>query len=373
MALPVRQQIVYWSVAALVLLLILWGLGPTLLPFIVAAALAYLLDPLVDRIEAQGISRLWAVVAITLASAGTLVLALLFLVPMLIGQAADLLVALPDMWNGLSAFLVERLPSDLTPDSPLATALTGAGEFLREQGGTIAKGIAGSIGGLVSMVAFVVIVPIASFYLLLDWDGIVARVDQLLPRDHAPTIRILGREIDEALSGFVRGEAIVVSILICYYSVTLMLVGLPFGMVVGFITGAVSFIPYVGAIIGGTLAIGLALFNFWGEPALIGAVVAIFVIGQILEGNFLVPRLVGSFVGLHPIWLLMALSVFGALFGFAGMLVAVPVAAAMGVLVRFAVKRYEESLLYQGHHNRGVKVPAVLSAHEVAADRAAED
>ncbi|MFB2531857.1 AI-2E family transporter [Paracoccus sp. p4-l81] len=373
MALPVRQQVIYWSVAAIVFLLVMWGLGNTLLPFIMAAAVAYLLDPIADWLERKGLSRTWAVALITLAAALALIMALLVLVPLLVSQATQLVASAPDMFARLQEFLAERFPQALDENSPVRGAIGQIGEGIQARGGELLQGVMASVGGVLNALVFMVIVPVAAFYLLLDWDGIVTRVDRLLPRDHAPTIRILGREVDEALSGFIRGEAIVISVLAVYYSITLMAVGLPFGLVVGVITGAVSFIPYVGAIIGGTLAIGLALFNFWGDPIWIGAVIGIFVIGQILEGNILVPRLVGSYVGLHPVWLLMSLSVFGALFGFAGMLVAVPIAAALGVLVRFFVKRYEESVLYQGRHANGVKAPAVVSAHEVAADRAEDD
>ena len=187
-----------------------------------------------------------------------------------------------------------------------------------------------------------------SVYLLLDWDNMVAKIDGLLPRDHAPTIRKLARDIDETLAAFIRGMGTVCLVLGTYYAIALMLVGLQFGLVVGFIAGIVTFIPYLGALIGGVLAIGLALFQFWGEWLHIGLVAGIFVLGQMIEGNFLTPKLVGDSVGLHPVWLILALSVFGALFGFVGKLVAVPMAAALGVIARFAVDKYKSSLLYKG-------------------------
>ena len=185
-------------------------------------------------------------------------------------------------------------------------------------------------------------------YLLLDWDRMVARVDELLPRDHAPTIRKIAGDIDSVLASFIRGQGTVCVIMGIYYAVGLMIVGLNFGLVVGFVAGLITFIPYVGALVGGVLALGLALFQFWGEWWLIAAVAAIFFSGQFFEGNILTPNLVGSSVGLHPVWLLFALSAFGLLFGFVGMLVAVPVAAAIGVLARFLVSEYRKSLLYRG-------------------------
>jgi predicted PurR-regulated permease PerM len=193
-----------------------------------------------------------------------------------------------------------------------------------------------------------VIVPVVAVYLLLDWDRMVAQIDSLLPRDHAPVIRRLARDIDKTLASFIRGMGTVCLILGAYYAIALMLVGLQFGLVVGFIAGLVTFIPYLGAVLGGVLAIGLALFQFWGDWVSIGLVAAIFVLGQMLEGNFLTPKLVGNSVGLHPVWLILALSVFGSLFGFVGMLAAVPIAAALGVVARFATEQYRESVLYKG-------------------------
>jgi predicted PurR-regulated permease PerM len=150
------------------------------------------------------------------------------------------------------------------------------------------------------------------------------------------------------LAGFVRGQVSVCLALGTFYAAALMLAGLQFGLVVGAIAGAITFIPYVGSIIGGTLAVGLALFQFWGDWVQIGIIAAIFAAGQFIEGNILTPKLVGKSVGLHPVWLLLALSAFGSVFGFVGMLIAVPVAAAIGVLTRFGVEQYQASLLYQG-------------------------
>jgi len=192
------------------------------------------------------------------------------------------------------------------------------------------------------------VAPVVAIYLLYDWDRMVARIDDLLPREHAPVIRYLAGEIDRTMSGFIRGMGTVCLILGTYYAVALRLAGLQFGLVVGFAAGLLTFIPYVGALVGGVLAIGLALFQFWGDWLSIGLVALIFVLGQTIEGNILTPKLVGSSIGLHPVWLIFSLSVFGALFGFVGMLVAVPVAAAIGVIARFAIMQYKDSQLYRG-------------------------
>ncbi|HSF64792.1 MAG TPA: AI-2E family transporter, partial [Paracoccaceae bacterium] len=222
------------------------------------------------------------------------------------------------------------------------------GETIRSKGGQLANTLIGSALGVINAVVFIVVVPVVSFYLLLDWDRMVARLDALLPRDHAPVVRQLAREINNVLANFVRGQLSVCLVLGTFYSVALILAGLQFGLIVGVIAGAITFIPYVGALVGGALAIGLALFQFWGDWVSIGIVAGIFAAGQFLEGNVITPKLVGESVGLHPVWLLFALSAFGSLFGFVGMLVAVPVAAALGVLARFGLGRYTDSLLYRG-------------------------
>jgi len=193
-----------------------------------------------------------------------------------------------------------------------------------------------------------VIVPVVAVYLLLDWDKMIARINDFLPRDHAPTLRALAKDIDTTLSSFVRGMGSVCLILGTYYAAALMLVGLDFGLIVGAIAGLITFIPYVGSLVGGALAIGLGLFQFWGDWSSLAIVAGIFFAGQMIEGNYLTPKLVGSSVGLHPVWLLLALSVFGALFGFIGMLIAVPLAATLGVLARFVTAQYLDSRLYRG-------------------------
>jgi predicted PurR-regulated permease PerM len=210
---------------------------------------------------------------------------------------------------------------------------------------------------LVNALVLILVVPVVTFYLLMDWDRMVARIDELLPRDHAPVIRRLASEIDATLAGFLRGQGTVCLILGTFYAAGLMLAGLQFGLVVGLVAGLISFIPYVGTVVGGATAIGLALFQFWGDWHLVGIVAAIFAAGQVMEGNFLTPKLVGGSVGLHPVWLIFALSAFGALFGFVGLLVAVPVAAMLGVLTRFGIAQYRQSLLYRGIEGRRVSTP----------------
>ena len=348
MALPVRDQLRYWGVAAAVFILLLWLLGDVLLPFVIGGAIAYFLDPLADRLENLGLSRAAATGIITVIGILTFALMILMVVPALITQLIDLVDVLPSLFQELRGVIERQFPSLLDRESNTHQFLLSIGETLKGKTGDVLQTVLASVGSAVNVVILLVIVPVVAVYLLLDWDRMIARINDLLPRDHAPIIRKLAGEIDAVLASFVRGMGTVCLILGTYYAIALMIVGLQFGLIVGFIAGLVTFIPYLGALIGGTLAIGLALFQFWGDWASIGLVAGIFAIGQVVEGNLLTPKLVGDSVGLHPVWLLLALSVFGALFGFVGMLIAVPVAAALGVLARFATSQYLTSRLYTG-------------------------
>lgn len=348
MSLPVRDQLKYWGIAAAVFFVVLYALGNQLLPFFLGAAIAYFLDPVADWLESHGCSRSLATGLITIAAIFAFVIITLLIVPTLIKQSIQLFNTAPNLARELGTFLTERFPSLLDEQSTLRQSLDSLGETVSEQGAILLNTALTSAATLLNVVILFVIVPVVSVYLLLDWDRMIARIDELLPLDHAPVVRRLASEIDNTLSSFIRGMGTVCFILGTYYAIALMLVGLQFGLVVGFIAGLLTFIPYVGALVGGGLAIGLAMFQFWGDWVSIGAVAGVFVVGQVAEGNVLTPKLVGSSVGLHPVWLILALSVFGALFGFVGMLVAVPMAAALGVFVRFAMEQYRNGPLYRG-------------------------
>ncbi len=348
MALPIQQQARIWAIIAVVTFVLLWLLGDVILPFLVGGALAYLLDPVADRLERLGLSRAMSVAVIALGVVLIFAAAVLLLIPTLIRQTSQLVQTAPELFSGLRDWLAARFPDVMDESSTIRGQLDAIGAAVQARGGEILNGLLTSAMGVINLLVLFVVVPVVAVYLLVDWDRMVARIDELLPREHAPTIRQLAREVDRTLASFVRGQGLVCLILGTYYAVALALVGLNFGLVVGAIAGLVTFIPYVGALVGGVLAIGLALFQFWGEWVWIGAVAGIFVAGQMIEGNILTPRLVGSSVGLHPVWLLFALAVFGALFGFVGMLVAVPIAAMLGVFARFGISRYQKSALYQG-------------------------
>lgn len=360
MSVPVRKQVMWWGIAALVLFVTMWLLGQAILPFLMGAGIAYMLDPIADRLERMGLSRAMAVVVITAGAVLMLAAVILLIVPILLRQATALIETAPEMFDQARIFVTSRFPEMVPEGGTVGSALKDLRESMGEQLGKLASTLLGSVRGVLGVVALFVIVPVVTFYLLLDWDRMVAKIDGLLPREHAATIRRLATEVDGALSGFVRGQGLVILILGTWYSLALAFVGLPFGFFIGIMAAVLSFIPYVGVLIGGATAIGVALFSFWGDPVWIGAVVVIFAIGQVVEGNYLQPKIVGGHVGLHPVWLLLALSVFGALFGFVGLVLAVPLAAAVGVLARFMTERYLESPLYTGKSPPPEPAPPLL-------------
>lgn len=348
MGLPVEKQAVYWGMAAVVLCVLLWFLGNVLLPFILGGAIAYCLDPIADKLEKLGCSRVISVTIISLVATLLVILMFLLVIPTLVRQTTALIEAAPAFPEQLRLFLSERFPAALDQDSTVYQQLLKMSEAIQSKGGELVNGVVTSALSLLNVLVLVVLVPVITFYLLLDWDRMVAKIDDLLPRDHADKIREIAREIDNTLAAFIRGQGTVCLVMGIYYAVGLMAVGLNFGLVIGLFAGLITFIPYVGALLGGALAVGLAVFQFWGAWGSLIAVAAVFGIGQFLEGNVITPRLVGQSVGLHPVWLIFALSVFGGLFGFVGMLVAVPVAAMIGVLIRFGILQYKDSLLYRG-------------------------
>lgn len=348
MALPVRDQAKYWGIAIAVFLLALWALGDVILPFVLGGAIAYLLDPVADRLEKLGLTRVLSVAVITVIGLFLFLILVLLVFPTLIQQSIALAEAAPALIDSLQATLAERFPQLLDADSTIRLQLDALGTKIQSQGGTVINGLLSSAMGLINIIVLLVVVPVVAFYLLLDWDNMVAKIDDMLPRDHAPIVRQLASQVDTTLASFIRGQGTVCLALGSYYAIALMIAGLNFGLVVGVVAGLISFIPYIGALVGGALAIGLALFQFWGDWVSIGIIAGIFVVGQFLEGNILTPKLVGQSVGLHPVWLIFALSVFGSLFGFVGMLVAVPMAAMIGVFARYGISQYRESLLYRG-------------------------
>ncbi|HEV2727991.1 MAG TPA: AI-2E family transporter, partial [Solirubrobacterales bacterium] len=233
----------------------------------------------------------------------------------------------------------------------LANMQASAGDLLKQGTAWMVGFLRGLWSGgqaLISVFALLVVTPVVAFYLLVDWDRMIATVDGWVPLRNRETVRALARDIDRAIAGFIRGQAMVCLILGTIYAVGLSLIGLNFGALIGMGAGLLSFIPYVGSLTGLIVSMGVAIVQFWPDWTWILATLGIFVLGQFIEGNILSPKLVGASVGLHPVWLMFALLAFGSLFGFVGLLLAVPLAAAAGVLARFALRQYLSSHLYHG-------------------------
>jgi predicted PurR-regulated permease PerM len=351
-AMTMGEQIRWWGAGIAAFLLLLWFLGDAVLPFVLASGLVYLTDPLADRLERAGLSRLLATVVITAVALGLTVLALILIIPALVHQVQNAIADAPGYIESLRGFLTRHLPSYFEDDAALRATLEKLRARADEWSVSVLQGLWSSGLAVIDFIALIVVTPVVAFYLLYDWDRLIAAIDENLPRQHRDTIRRLMRELDRALAGFLRGQLSVCAILGAFYAVALSLIGLKFGLLIGAFAGLISFIPFVGSILGGVLSVGIATAQFWDQPHLIAAVAVVFVAGQAVEGNFLTPKLVGDQVGLHPVWLMFALSAFGSLFGFVGLLIAVPAAAAIGVFGRFLIEQYRGSRLYRGSGER---------------------
>jgi predicted PurR-regulated permease PerM len=349
-----KRQIIFWIGAVVAFGLFLYVFASILLPFVVGMTLAYFLDPVADRLEKLGLSRMIATLVILVSFIVIFVLALMIFVPILVSQLADFGTRLPSYVARLQELVAsqnaEWVKNLLGVDS--LALKNSIGSILSQGAGfmtTLIQSIWSSGKTLIDIAGLFVVTPVVAFYTLYDWDKMVAKVDSWIPRDHVPTVRAIFTDINSAIAGFVRGQGTLCLILGLLYAAGLTLVGLNFALLIGLFAGLISFIPYVGSLVGLVIALGVAIVQFWPDWIMVGAVLLVFAIGQFIEGNILQPKLVGESIGLHPVWLMFALFAFGALFGFVGLMVAVPAAAAVGVLVRFAISRYLASPLYRGH------------------------
>ncbi|RWC71718.1 AI-2E family transporter [Mesorhizobium sp. M00.F.Ca.ET.151.01.1.1] len=347
------RQIFFWLAGAAILALFLYVFSGVLLPFVAGMVLAYFLDPVADRLQRLGLSRFMATVVILITFLIVLVLAFVILIPVLATQMTDFAGKLPEYLTRLQSLITSFDPKWLEQRFGVnANGLRdGLNSLLTSGFGlitTVFTSLWSSGMALVSVVSLFVVTPVVAFYMLLDWDRMVAVIDSWVPRDNVATVRAIARDINTATAGFVRGQGTLCLVLGAMYATGLTLTGLNFAILIGLFAGLISFIPYVGSLTGLVLAVGVAFVQFWPDWTMIVAVAVVFFIGQFIEGNILQPRLVGKSVGLHPVWLMFALFAFGALFGFVGLLIAVPASAAVAVLVRFAIARYLESPLYKG-------------------------
>ncbi len=359
-----RTQVLVWVGFFAVTILMVWLFRPILLPFVIGLILAYLLNPLVNWLQRLKISRPWGSAIILLAVITLITTIFIIVVPPLAEQAIDLVARLPGYVTDLQQLaqqvvpaLAEWLGPERTQQLQASLAdLAGRGvEFV----GSLTALLATSGLNVINTIALLIITPVVAFYLLIDWEPMLRRIDDLLPRDYADEIRGVLRDIDRSMAGVLRGQGSVVLVLSIYYSTALTSAGLSYGLAIGLIGGALSFIPYVGFAVGFVLSMTVAVVQFWPDQWLfILIILGVYLVGQFLEANVLYPKLVGQSIDINPVWLMFALFAFGFLFGFLGLLLAVPLTAIAGVLTRYGVKKYQASTLYLGSSPHVVETAA---------------
>lgn len=371
----VQRQATIWLIVVLAVALTLYVLSSVLLPFVAGITLAYLLDPAADKLQSLGLRRLAATIVILTLFLLAFVLALFLLAPLVANQISTFIAKFPENVALVQSIVAEHggpLLARFGGPGTMAEIQKSLGNMAGQGAGLVSKFVESLWSGgqaIVSIVALLVVTPVVAFYLLVDWDRMIARIDSWLPIDHRETVRMIVLDIDKAIAGFLRGQALVCVVLGTFYAIALSIMGLSFGALIGFVSGLLSFIPYVGSLIGLLLSVGVAIIQFWPDWTMPLIALAIFSIGQFVEGNILSPKLVGASVGLHPVWLMFALLAFGTMFGFVGLLMAVPLAAVIGVLTRFMLVRYLESHLYAGrsHPEAVILEPEPVVVEQVSA------
>jgi predicted PurR-regulated permease PerM len=348
-----QRQLWFWLAAFIVVVAVIALLSEILLPFVAAVVGAYFLNPLADRLQSLGLKRPWAAILIVGVAAVLVALALVTLVPVLAEQIRQLVAALPAETERVKAVIERHGRELLGPSFPsfktaIDKALAEQSQNWTATAGAIMASVWSRGMALVNFVSLLLITPVIVFYLLVDWHPMLARIDRALPRDHAPTIRRLAGEINDAVAAFIRGQGAICLMLGLYYGAGLSWAGIQYGLLVGLTTGLLAFIPVVGWMLGAVTAAVLAIVQYWPDLTPLLKATLVLASGIAIDAAVLSPRFVGQKIGLHPVWLIFALFVFSYLFGLVGTLVAVPLAAAIGVLVRFAVQVYLDSAVYKG-------------------------
>lgn len=354
-----NKRYLFWLINALVFFTFIYLIRSILLPFILGAAIAYFLDPAADRLERAKFSRISAsgliIASFFIVFGGLLVL----ITPILAHQLSALIADIP---NYLAIFEARYEPQfyhyignlpDSASDSLKEAASNMSGGAVKYVGSFV-TGVFMSGMAVANVFSLILITPVVAFYLLRDWDVMVAKLHLLLPRPHAKTIREQMHLIDQTLAGFLRGQINVCLIMGVFFAVGLSLAGLKFGILIGLLTGFLMVLPYVGFLFGAGAAVLVAFFQFGSLEAMV-PVIAVLTAGQLLESNIITPKLVGEKVGLHPVWIIFGLLAGAALFGFVGVLIAVPTTAIIGVLLRFAISKYLQSSYYLGRKKTAEK------------------
>ena len=346
-----QSQTWFFLIITLLLGLLIYLLQPILAPFVIGMGIAYMADPFADRLEVRGYSRTTSVIIVFLIITILIIVGLLLLLPLFFRQLQSLVALIPDIQNWINnvmlPYLQTRMDVDLQSLELDLLARTLSSEW--QQAGGIASQVmsyvTASTMGLLGFFGSAFLVPVVGFYLLRDFDVLTANIREVLPRNVEPKVTLWVSECDEVLSAFVRGQLLVMFALGLIYGIGLSLVGLKYAMLIGLIAGLASIVPYLGFAVGFVAAILVALFQFDSYMALL-AVTAVFIVGQALESTILTPLLIGDRIGLHPVAVIFAVLAGGQLFGFIGMLLALPIAAVIMVLLRHLHEGYRNSTLY---------------------------
>ncbi len=360
----VEKQLLFWLAALVVVLLTVAALKDILLPFVAAIVIAYFLNPLADLLERLGLPRALAATVIVGIAGVIITLAVIFLGPLMLEQIRQFAASLPTELAKLRTNAEDFAHSWLGPNFPnLKSALSKGVDGLSQNWGSTVAAVVTSLlsGGLavVNFVALFLITPVVVFYLIVDWHAMLSRIDDALPRDHADVIRKLAVDINGAVAAFIRGQGAICIVLGLFYALGLSWAGINYGLLVGLTTGLLAFVPVIGWLVGLITAVALALVQHGPSVAVLVKVVAVLSAGIAIDTAFLSPRLVGQKIGLHPVWLIFALFVFSYLFGLVGTLIAVPLAAAASVLIRFAINLYLDSPFYRGTRIASASAPAM--------------
>jgi predicted PurR-regulated permease PerM len=359
-----ERQVLFWGVAAAAVLYLLHLLGSAITPFAAGIALGYLLDPVVLKLQRLGLNRLGASLVILVAFALGVVIVLILVVPILANQFVVFSERLPSYAMRLQALAVEEGNAliakyrgpwldalGLKEQLSSAQIQKSAGDFVAQGAQWLLHGLRSLVSGgaaVFNFLSLLIITPVVAFYILVDWKRMISEIDRWLPLDHRDSLREIAREMNDAFAGYIRGQSLVCIFLGVWYGLGLTLIGLDFGFLIGVSAGLLSFVPYVGSLTALVLSLGVALVQGWPSLTLFFLALGVVGVGQFLEGNVLSPKLVGESIGLHPVWLMFALLAFGELFGFLGLLIAVPTAAAIGVVSRHLIALYLKSPLYRG-------------------------
>jgi predicted PurR-regulated permease PerM len=355
--------VLFFSIALMVLLL----LSEILLPFVVGFVFAYLFHPIVNRMARVGVGRGAAAFVIVAILILLIAVVLSLIVPPLLDQLGQLIKELPTYMQQARAYIEEHFIRYLEQHFPMLkkTATEPGGDVQQQIAQNAAPWLISQLrslllGGfaLFNSIALLFLTPVVTFFLLRDWDKMIRGIEALIPRQDSPAIQKLAKEINWTIAGYLRGTLIVLLIVSGFYMVTLGVIGLNYGLLIGLVAGLISFIPYLGSTSGFLVSGGVALYQYWPDYTKVLLVCAVFVFGQLIEGNVLTPNIVGNKVRLHPVWLLFALIASGYLLGFTGLLISVPLAAAIGVVVRHAIRQYHGSEMYEGESQHEGKASA---------------